>query len=680
MQDCIHHQVTDTNGLSASKPTRSSPATPNAPNLSSATRLQPWQPPQSTQPRSYAHLISRPLHSSNLVTNFLQPQPGFVEGPYEHDSLFASYPSYSVTTEPDSVGLNHFTQVTNSQAATSTIHQSPTLRHSATFGNNSLVEHNEDYKYSPYLHSSLVAPFNMPMNKSSMQSGGGVGHEGNQNDARTLDADLQYNGIPQFNAQHVNPMASGSFHHSAYSIIPTEQDLNIAAIKANAIYKTYHNEQGLVKDDQTRIDSYRRLDPQNLPKSINLHNIPAPRTYFPDGLTAEAYRASCRPNRMKPDETIPRTTAAQQAHVRLLVLAFNSTDAATDNEQMQNPFKMQRHDQKLVECLCWQILRAIISRAEFADPIMTSYDVQKARDSIGLNNFAQRFDAVIEGMMASKTICKHMFDAPYFCLFVDDPMRSKARVESNRALNKVKAQQMAEGKKVQEEKAAAEGLPLPPPKRKRTTRVATTPLIDPPQSPFRASAPGPRTPQRVNQRQSARQAGKNAVSYGMPNDSSMSISPYFSSPGDMVLSPTPNIVQQDNAKSEYPRPYNPPTSMFQPFGGQNPASPAYSTTVSSPRTPHFVDAMGPAPPGPSAPMQRDSNWNSVRLTSNQDFSHTDSMQHYNMGGAYDSSYSPHGLRQPTTFEQEVTHYGSGEPSTFDQTVRDFTHGQDGSSK
>ena len=146
------------------------------------------------------------------------------------------------------------------------------------------------------------------------------------------------------------------------------------------------------------------------------------------------------------DETIPRTLIHKKACVKLLFKAWKSIGAAEDNEGIIKPFEQERHDNARVECLCWMLLEALIRRCE-KGPLLIAYDPVKSKDTPGLPTFAERFDEVIISLAQQKTICKHLFDAPYINTFVDDPVRSRSRVASNRQLNKKKGTIMAEGKK-----------------------------------------------------------------------------------------------------------------------------------------------------------------------------------------------------------------------------------------
>ena len=145
------------------------------------------------------------------------------------------------------------------------------------------------------------------------------------------------------------------------------------------------------------------------------------------------------------DETIPRSLHTKKACVKLLFKAWKSTESATDNPAMKKPFEEERHDNARVECLCWMLLEALIRRSE-QGPLLIAYDPTKAKDNPTIDSFAVRFDEVIISLREQKTICKHLLDAPYINTFVDDPVRARNRVASNRDLNKKKGDTMSLGK------------------------------------------------------------------------------------------------------------------------------------------------------------------------------------------------------------------------------------------
>lgn len=202
--------------------------------------------------------------------------------------------------------------------------------------------------------------------------------------------------------------------------------------------------------------TYTAIDYKTMPKSRDLiadaesGQVEAD-TFFDDFLTAEFYRGALRPNKRVEDATIPKTATAMKLHVDLLVRAFKSTNLCDDNPGMIQPFLDRRHEGKLVECLCWNLVKACIYRSKSDEPLLTAYEPYKAKNSPGLDTFEKRFDAISVAMARSKTICKHLYDAPYINTFVDDPLRSIRRVDANRDLNKQKAGIMAQGKALQQQ-------------------------------------------------------------------------------------------------------------------------------------------------------------------------------------------------------------------------------------
>lgn len=590
-------------GAVSNLPSKESPVT-TAANLSALIQAQPWQPPSTTQPRDTPHLLP-PYSHTDTDNLLLQAQPISSPTLLERSAPLSKYESRSVTVKPASEYQAHSSQVTTANGANSSFFHSPAHGHSSELRLDHGYHPSQDQK--PYLSPSFPSP---------LQASSAVPHTSHPRDYHPSNSDGYHDtyktypqaitsasqdmSSPNYDQDgQVNPMASDSLGSLRFGRLPCERDLQIATTQACSIYRTFHAPGA---GDDTRKDAIRELDIDNVPKSVDLHNAVGIRTYFPDALTAEAYRGACRPNSNPQDDTIPSTTASQQAHVRLLVLAFNSVAHATDNMTMKQPFIDKRHDQKLVECLCWKILKAIVSRAEYSNPLMTSYDANKARDSIGIKNFADRFDAVVSSMISCKTICKHMYDAPYLNIVVDDPLKAKARVDSNRALNAVKAKQMAEGKKVQELKSEEDGTPPPAAKRKRVARVQSVPASNA-QSPFRRTQPMPGTPFRPNLYPTLQ-----AEQIHMDPDSSPShpgSSPYPSSPDDANVSHAHLSLQRTIGKQEFSRP---PGSMR--FATSTPLG---MLQDASGRTifPYGRQGMGPSPPGATVPMQPDVSWNAV---------------------------------------------------------------------
>jgi hypothetical protein len=146
------------------------------------------------------------------------------------------------------------------------------------------------------------------------------------------------------------------------------------------------------------------------------------------------------------DPTIPRTLKQKKGAVKLVFKAFKSAALATDNAGMMKAFQEQKHDNRQVETICWSIVEGCIDRCD-RGPLLNAYEPEKAKQTLSIRTFAERLDAVVESLSRQKTICKHLLDAPYLNRFLDDPVGSKHRVESNRKLNKRKGGVMDVGKK-----------------------------------------------------------------------------------------------------------------------------------------------------------------------------------------------------------------------------------------
>ncbi|ETN42273.1 uncharacterized protein HMPREF1541_04214 [Cyphellophora europaea CBS 101466] len=470
----------------------------------------------------------------------------------------------------------------------------------------------------------------------------------------------------------VSPFHMQSFNTAQNANIPRPQEFDLASRQGKHIYSQFHTDQGIVTNDALRDKAYEKMGLDEIPQSATLHNTNA-QTYFPDGLTAEFYRAACRQAKAPTDHTIPITPQALKSHIRVLVRAFNNSQNCDDNKGMVKPFLERRHDQKLVECLCWEILQACISRSVFVDPLLTSWDLSKARDSVSLDNFAMRFDAIAVAMFSSKTICKHLFDAPYRYSFVDDPVKAKSRVESNRALNKLKAAQMTAGKQIVAEQQAKDGSAPPPSKRKKSNNgvVMVAPATPRPEddfddvsphSPHPFQAPStpypmlqpPQTPQRHVTRSSRRQQGRSPVA------------DYFHgpfSPGSPLESPGALVdVESDQGyaerrllkrESESRYVHESPGALQAPFGTIGGAGPMFqpSPFQSTGDFTHGIGGgMGPAPPGSPVPMQPQ---HPIQSASSHMWG-----QQYSPASGYQTNYSLFGIRQPNNSEQNLDNYES----------------------
>lgn len=626
-----------------------------------ATQMRSWHSPTpslpcaSTQPRTHFPIITSPSASS------FQPTPSSTDGFLHSETPFAGLDPSLVTIESEPLLPDHSLQVTTFQDSLASLLPSSTSLQPPALANPDARRSPADqeaYHHHPAwpsrgTNSKMSTPQNFAGEYTTYLNG--------NDDEKVFDQYIQdpdaaaqypdamsYNPTSQVNPtgqfHQVNPKVLTGYDSASNTNLPTTQDFEYAKYQAKEIYAQYHTANGVIKNDQKHFDAIRPLDLDNIPKSVTLHGAPSKLTYFPDPLTAEFYRFAVRPNVHEDDGTIPASSDALQSHVRVLVLAFNNTMNCQDNDAMIRPFRDRRHDQKLVECLCWQILQALIWRSQSNDPLMTAYDVSKAKDSGGLETFAERFDAVVEAMCVSKTICKHLNDAPYRMVFIDDPVKAKLRVESNRTLNKLKADQMVLGKKAQEEEAIKTGkAPTTNNKRKRTNTHQLTVAppnnnADGPSSPSSIMQPpsAPLTPTRLTLRHSARVAGKSPINYNQDGNS-INVSPHDESFGSPVKEGMPvsdGQTSQERSRS-IPALSNAFTSPFgsASSGGFSSMRPPYPMSGYNPVAPRraATPAMGPRPPGSPAPMQLQdgvrragpTGWNQVRSSCFELLSATD---------------------------------------------------------
>lgn len=211
-------------------------------------------------------------------------------------------------------------------------------------------------------------------------------------------------------------------------------------------------------------------------------------TLFRDYQDAADWRTTqCEVEEPPEDGTLPTTEAQDRACVKLLFKAFKSTSKALDNPPMIEPFIKQKHDNRRVEALCWDVLTAIKKRAE-SGPLLLAYAPEKASGNDNLYTFADRLDAVVEAFAEYKTICKHVFDAPYINTLVDDPIRAKNRVLSNKRLNAEKAKYMAAGKEARTREQ--EGSKVQHSAKRRRTMTRGTEDEDQSSATLAASSPG----------------------------------------------------------------------------------------------------------------------------------------------------------------------------------------------
>ena len=192
--------------------------------------------------------------------------------------------------------------------------------------------------------------------------------------------------------------------------------------------------------------------------SIELENVwdiyhqpnPDDITIFDDFRDAAKWRETQSAIENPPsDPSLPSTAVQIRSCVKLLFKAFKSTNSAVDNRAMIDPFLKEKHDNRRAEALCWDVLHAVIKYAE-TGPLLAAYAPDKVSKTSNLRTFAERFNAVVGVLASYKTICKHLFDAPYINTFVDDPIHCANRVESNKRLNAAKGKCMAAGKKILE--------------------------------------------------------------------------------------------------------------------------------------------------------------------------------------------------------------------------------------
>ncbi|RMZ91887.1 hypothetical protein DV736_g845, partial [Chaetothyriales sp. CBS 134916] len=300
-------------------------------------------------------------------------------------------------------------------------------------------------------------------------------------------------------------------HHGVW--LPSIETMQDAYNKASRVRDVIH-------EKEIQEAYYSGLDLDQIPSSAQLtreamqaaEGTTLKHLYFNDILSAEYYRGAVRPDKHQVDITIPGSSFAQQMHVHLLVRAFNNTRVCEDNAQMVKPFLERRHDPKLVEVLCWTVLKHCIMRSKSDEPLLTAYEPPKSRNSPGIETFAERFDEIVKSLTRSKTICKHLYDSPYVHVFVDDPARAVRRVNANRDLNRQKGQVMGKGKEVLDQELKAAGGQTPesarrkrrvnameeasesPGSEKRTRRMSLIVTLPLGQTAASSPAPAPRTP------------------------------------------------------------------------------------------------------------------------------------------------------------------------------------------
>jgi len=193
-------------------------------------------------------------------------------------------------------------------------------------------------------------------------------------------------------------------------------------------------------------------------------------TIFKNPAQAHVFRSLLRKKERSFDPTIPHSQEDVQACVKTLFIAFKSTALADDGPGMLKPFNEERHHNETVEGLCWTIFSSLVARSTAIGAMSEAYEPGKTKD-IEMS-FAKRFNTVVEVMMKSKTICKHLFDTPFVNIVIDDPDRALKRVLANATLNKQKGHIMKVGKPIVEEQMERQrrerGLSTPDTKKTRT--------------------------------------------------------------------------------------------------------------------------------------------------------------------------------------------------------------------
>ncbi|KIV94064.1 hypothetical protein PV10_05221 [Exophiala mesophila] len=220
-------------------------------------------------------------------------------------------------------------------------------------------------------------------------------------------------------------------------------------------------------------------------------------TYFSNAAAARQYRSLLLGGKTPFDPTIPTTDRARRAHVKALFIAFKTTANCGEAEALQRLFKIEHHDNLLVEARCWEIYAQIEAASRFNDNIVEAYEPHKYKYKKHGWNFATRFDKVCEVLASTKSIAKRCFDAPFLVKLIDDPPQNKARTESNRKLNAEKSVMMKRGREAMGEE--------PTGKRRKTGATQKTAEV----------ATEPQTPE-VQRQETATEAMPRAMSVQRP--------------------------------------------------------------------------------------------------------------------------------------------------------------------
>ncbi|KAJ9602722.1 hypothetical protein H2200_012916 [Cladophialophora chaetospira] len=243
-------------------------------------------------------------------------------------------------------------------------------------------------------------------------------------------------------------MASSGPHGHDPTTCPEEIKKVNAEAKATQVLAQV---EGTDKRNRGRTN-YVHLALDNLPSSAEILGDPNPddNTLFDSAYEAERYREALLERKNTVDPTIPTDPRDIKAHVKALFKAFKCVpDECEDTEKITKLYSDMTHDNALIEALCWQLVEGLIRRSEVKTNLVESYEPDKYKfRKCADKDFAERFDLLVEGMAKSKSLCKHLNDAPFMYKVLDDPLTNVERIESNRKLNGQKAEVMKRGKEV----------------------------------------------------------------------------------------------------------------------------------------------------------------------------------------------------------------------------------------
>lgn len=170
-------------------------------------------------------------------------------------------------------------------------------------------------------------------------------------------------------------------------------------------------------------------------------------TIFDNKLEAQKYREKLLEPMEEQDPTIPRSQAERKAHVVIIIKAFRHVDNDGGAEKVKQDFRQCKHDRWLVECLAWDLLDLLIRRSKSVGNLVETYEPSKYKFKKCHDlDFADRFEYLVSAMATNKSMCKHLYDVPYALKVIDDPQTNVERIQSNRRLNRQKAEIMKKGK------------------------------------------------------------------------------------------------------------------------------------------------------------------------------------------------------------------------------------------